>query len=138
MIHKRLQRNYWAVLVVGLSAFLLSMLWYSPIAFGPVWEKYRNAPNPNIPHWTLVFAPLRELIASLVVSTLIVRLHLSHWTEAAKLMVVLWFSFHAVGMAGAILWDNMPWPLGAIHAGDWLMKLLFMGVALTRWLTKNK
>lgn len=95
-MHKRLQLNYWAVLVIGLNAFFLSILWYSPIAFGPVWEKYRNVPNPGIPHWTLVFAPLRELIASLVVSILIIRLHLTHWTAAAKLMAVLWFAFHAV------------------------------------------
>lgn len=39
--------------------------------------------------------------------------------------------------AGAILWDNMQWQLGAVQAGDWLMKIVFMGIILTIWLNKN-
>ena len=53
-------------------------------------------------------------------------------------MLLLWLAFQAVGMAGAILWDNMQWQLGAIHAGDWLMKMFFMGISFTLWQNKNK
>jgi hypothetical protein len=31
----------------------------------------------------------------------------------------------------------MPWQLGAVHAGDWLMKMSFMAIALSAW-HKNK
>lgn len=97
----------------------------------------RNAPNPDIPLWTMAFAPLRELIASFVLAIMIIRLNLTDWAEAVKLMLLLWLAFHAIGMAGAILWDNMHWQLGAIHAGDSLMKTLFMGVGLTIWFNKK-
>jgi hypothetical protein len=40
-------------------------------------------------------------------------------------------------MAGAVLWDHMQWQLGAVHAGDWLMKMTFMGIVLTKWLNKK-
>ena len=137
MKQEKLKLNYWAVVVTGVAAFFLSIMWYSPLFFGKIWEQYRNVPNPNIPQWTMAFAPLRELIASYVLATLIVRLDLKDWKVTMQLMLLLWFAFHAVGMAGAILWDNMQWQLGMVHAGDWLMKMLFMGAVLTVWFNKN-
>lgn len=125
--------NYWAVLVTGIIAFALSILWYSPVMFGKIWESYRHPPNPSIPKWTMFFAPFREIIASYVLALLITGIAIRDWRATIKLMLLLWFAFQAVGMAGAILWDNMQWQPGAVHAGDWLMKMLFMGVALTTW-----
>jgi hypothetical protein len=52
------------------------------------------------------------------------------WKKSVKLIFLLWLAFHAVGMAGAIIWDNMPLELGLVHAGDWLMKMLFMAIVL--------
>jgi len=134
---KKLNMNYWAVIVTGISSFILSIFWYSPILFGTIWNQYRHPPNPEIPEWTLAFAPLMELIASYVLAILIVRLKLSDWKDTSKLMLLLWFAFHAVGMAGAVLWDNMQWKLGTVHAGDWFMKMIFLGIALTMWLNKT-
>lgn len=137
MKQENLKLNYWAIIATGIIAFLLSIFWYSPLLFGKIWEQYRNPPNPTIPQWTMAFAPLRELIASYVLAFLIVRLNLTNWKSTVQLMLILWLAFHAVGMAGAILWDNMQWQLGMVHAGDWLMKMLFMGVVLTSWLNKK-
>ena len=137
MNQEKLKLNYWTVVVTGVAAFFLSIMWYSPLFFGKIWEQYRNIPNPNIPQWTMAFAPLRELIAAYVLATLIVRLDLKDWKITVQLMLLLWFAFHAVGMAGAVLWDNMQWQLGMVHAGDWLMKMLFMGGVLTLWFNKN-
>lgn len=108
--------NYWIVASTGLAAFFLSLLWYSPLMFGQIWERYRHAPNPATPQWTMVFVPLRELIAAFALAFLIVRLRLKDWKSTTKLMLLLWLAFHAVGMAGTILWDNMQWQLGAVHA----------------------
>jgi hypothetical protein len=137
MSENKLKINYWVVIATGVAAFLLSILWYSPLMFGTIWEQFRHAPNPAIPQWTIALAPFRELIASAVLALLIVRLNLKDWKATTKLMFLLWLTFHAVGMTGAILWDNMQWQLGAVHAGDWLMKMLFMGIMLTIWLNKN-
>ena len=137
MTGQKLKMNFWIIVATGSAAFFLSIIWYSPLLFGEIWEQYRHAPNPAIPKWTIVFAPLRELIASFVLAFLIVHLNLKHWKPAIKLMLLLWLAFHSVGMAGAILWDNMQWQLGIVHAGDWLMKMLFMGTVLTMWLNKK-
>ncbi len=137
MNQRNLKVNYVAVIVTGITAFFLSLLWYSPLLFGGIWEHYRNPPNPDVPKWTMAFAPLREIIASFVLAYLIVITGLSDWKATLRLMLLLWFAFHAVGMAGAVLWDNMQWQLGAVHAGDWLMKMLFMGTVLTIWLNRK-
>jgi hypothetical protein len=135
-MERKMKLNYWAVATTGILAFLLSMCWYSPVLFGNIWLRYRHAPNAAIPQWTMAFAPLRELIASFALAKLIVLLQLADWKKTTNLMLLLWLAFHAVGMAGAILWDNMQWQLGAVHAGDWLMKMIFMGMALTAWHNK--
>jgi hypothetical protein len=137
MAETKIKINYWAVITTGLVAFFLSVIWYSPVLFGEIWERYRHAPNPEIPAWTMVFAPLRELIVAIALAILIVRLNLTNWKNTTKLMLLLWLAFHAVGMTGAILWDNMQWQLGAVHAGDWLMKMLFMGIVLTVWFSRK-
>jgi hypothetical protein len=127
--------NYWSVVATGLIAFMLSLAWYSPLLFGEIWARYRSgAPDQN---WTLLLAPLRELFASYAVALLITDLQLTNWRSAVKFVFLLWAAFHAVGMAGAVLWDHMPWQLGLVHAGDWLMKMIFMAIALSLWHKKS-
>jgi hypothetical protein len=86
------------------------------------------------PAWKMAVAPARELIVAYVMANLIRRLEIADWQSAMRLGFSLWLAFHAVSMAGAVLWDNMPWQLGAVHAGDWLMKMLLMSSMLGVWL----
>lgn len=81
----------------------------------------------------MLLAPLREIIAAYVLGLLITRMGILNWKRAVRLILLLWTAFHAVGMAGAVIWDNMPWQLGVVHAGDWLMKMVFMAIALSLW-----
>jgi hypothetical protein len=136
-MEKKTELNYGAIILTGLMAFGLSTMYYSPLLFGEIWDKFRHAPNPEVPQWTMVLAPFRELLVSYVLAKLIVRLNLRDWKDTTKLMLLLWLAFHAVGMAGAVLWDNMQWQLGAVHAGDWLMKMFFMGIVLPFWLNQK-
>ena len=129
----KVEINYWAVFTTGIASFGLSTVWYSRILFGEVWMGHRSEQLPATPEWTMLLAPLRELIASYVLASLLARLSIVTWKNGLKLALLLWLAFHAVGMAGAILWDNMPWELGAVHAGDWLMKMAFMAIVLTIW-----
>jgi hypothetical protein len=125
------------VAVTGLAAFALSLLWYSPLLFGEIWITLSHADPSAMPIWKMLIAPVRELLAASVLAYLIVRLEIVNWKPAASLGFGLWLAFHAVQMAGAVIWDNMPWKLGAVHAGDWLMKMLFMAIALTLWLRRQ-
>ncbi len=120
----------WAIVVAGLTAFALSFLWYSPLVFGGVWTALSDADPGAMPIWKMLIAPARELVTAAVLAHLMVRLGIARWQGAAALGFALWLAFHAVQMSGAILWDDMPWQLGAVHGGDWLMKMLVMAVLL--------
>lgn len=134
---KTLKINYVAVVVTGLTAFVLSLFWYSSVLFGGIWLKLSHADPDAMPGWKMSIAPLRELIVCYALAYLIVHLGLFNWKRAASLGVGLWFAFHGVQMAGAVIWDNMPWMLGAVHAGDWLMKMLYMSIVLSLWHEKK-
>ena len=131
------RKHVMAVVVTALSAFGLSLLWYSHLLVGDIWLRLSNADPSGMPLWKTLIAPFRELAAAGVLAYLIVRLGIIRVKSAAAFGLGMWFAFHAVQMAGAVIWDNMPWRLGAIHAGDWLIKMVFMAVVLTVWLRQE-
>lgn len=126
-----------AVIVTGLAAFACSIVWYSPLLFGSVWMEYRGAAVATTPDWTFAFAPLREILTACLLAWLIGRLAVRDWRSALALGFTLWAAFYLVQLAGAVIWDKMPWQLGAVHAGDWLMKMLLMSAMLALWLRPN-
>jgi hypothetical protein len=102
--------------------------------FGAIWMEHRGGAVASTPTWKFLIAPLRELITAYLLAWLITRLAIPDWRQAAILGFTLWLAFYAVQLAGAVIWDGMPWTLGAVHAGDWLMKMLLMSVMLSLWL----
>jgi hypothetical protein len=118
-----------AVVLVGLGSFVLSAVWYSPWLFGSVWGET----DASAPAWSFAVAPLREILSAAVVLYLLRRTRTFGWKGAVALAFVLWLGFYVVQLSGAVIWDAMPWELGAVHAGDWLMKMLVMASALSAW-----
>ena len=51
------------------------------------------------------------------------------WSGGLLLGLVLWIGFPLVLWTGAILHERTPLKLAAIHAGDWLVKLLVVARA---------
>jgi uncharacterized protein DUF1761 len=54
-------------------------------------------------------------------------------TSALVLAIVLWIAFPVVLLVGSVTQENVPWKLGAIHAGDWLAKLVIITTIVTLW-----
>lgn len=122
-----------AVVAAGLVAFAFSLLWYSPFLFGWVWTAASGEEAAAMPMWKLLVAPLRELISAYVLAWLIVHLGIRRWQGAVALGAGLWFAFYVVQLSGAVIWDGMPPALGAVHAGDWLGKMLIMALMVNAW-----
>lgn len=55
------------------------------------------------------------------------------WPAGLALGGALWVGFPLMLWAGAILHERTPRKLAAIHAGDWLSKLLVVGVIVSVW-----
>lgn len=125
--------NLLAVLAAGLVAFCFSLVWYSPLLFGWVWTGASGEAATAMPVWKMLVAPLRELISAFVLAWLIAHLGITNWKGAAGIALGLWFAFYVVQLAGAVIWDGMAPALGAVHAGDWLGKMLIMALIVNAW-----
>ena len=76
---------------------------------------------------------LRGLILAAVVAGLASQGEIDEWTGGLLLGLALWIGFPLVLWTGAMIWESTPWRLAAIHAGDWLVKLLVVGVIVSVW-----
>lgn len=127
--------HYVAVGVATVAAFVLSTAYY--IAFGRQYAELRGL-SPEVaaarpPAWKVLLELLRSLVVASVVAGLADLLEITEWAEAATLAVSLWVAFPAILLAGSVIWDDVPPRLAAIHAGDWLMKLLLIAGIVGIW-----
>ena len=131
--------NYWAVLVAAIVVFVLGWLWYSPLLFYKPWMRARGLDpaaamaGAKMPVGKLVVELVRCLVLAFVIAHLVGGLGISSWLIAAHLGLLLWIAFPVVLLTGSVLWENVPVKVAAIHAGDWLVKLLVIPVILSVW-----
>jgi hypothetical protein len=130
--------NFLAVVVAAVAAFVFSSVWY--IVFGEErMKQLRSGTNvitdveENILPWKLLGEFVRSLVVGSVLAYLIVQLDVADWMDAIRLGFLVWIGLPAVLLAGSVMWENVPWKLAAIHAGDWLVKLLLMAAILGVW-----
>ena len=53
--------------------------------------------------------------------------------DAVRLGLFLWIGFPVILLTGSVLWENIPWKVAAIHAGDWLVKMLVIPIIVSVW-----
>jgi hypothetical protein len=127
--------NYWAVVVAAVAAFLFSSLYYSPLLFGNVWRAVdpvaAAGAKPSIAKALLEI--VRTLVITFVLARLMTLLGGSDLKSAVQFALWLWFGFSAMMWVGAIMWEKTPWPVAAIHSGDWLVKTTLISLILGLW-----
>lgn len=121
--------NYLAVVVSAVAAFVVSTVWYI------VFLSSSTTDTVNIPTWKKFGEVARSLVVAYVLAYLVVRLDVDNWIDALQLGFGMWIGFPAMLFAGSFMWQLPPITgrLAAIHAGDWLAKLLVMAVILSVW-----
>jgi Protein of unknown function (DUF1761) len=131
--------NYLAVLVAGIVVFVLGWLWYSPLLFFKPWMRLRGKDpeaamaSGKMPGGKLLVELLRCLVLAYVIARLAAALGLHGWFGALHFGLFAWIGFPVVLLIGSVLWDEVPWKVAAIHAGDWLVKLWVISVIVTVW-----
>lgn len=125
--------NVLAVLVATIVAFVLSSTYY--IGLGDRLATASDAAAAgDQPSPTAIAAELmRTLVLVAVVASLAAQIGTDDWMSGAWLGLALWVGFPLVLWAGALLHERTPWRLAAIHAGDWLIKLLVVTVVVSIW-----
>ena len=83
------------------------------------------------PPWKLALELLRSLTLATVVAGLASQGGIDEWTGGLVLGLSLWIGFPLVLWTGAMIWENTPWKLAALHGGDWLAKLLVVALLVS-------
>ena len=126
--------NYLAVVVATVAAFVVSSLWY--IVFGKELAKvstaFAEALQKRQP-WKMLVVIVQSLIIALVLAYFIGLIGDVGWIGAVGVGVLLWIGLSAMQWVGSILWEKVPLKMAAIHAGDWLMKLVLIAVIVDAW-----
>ena len=129
------RKNYLAVLVAAVAAFVVSSVWYT--IFGNAWMELRGidpatAADTATPAWTMLFVVFQSLVVAFMLAYFVGHLGIVDWKGAVRLGALVW-GFPAMILLGSVVHENVPLMLAAIHAGDWLVKLLLMTVILGVW-----
>jgi hypothetical protein len=132
-----LEINYLAVVVAAVAAFVVCSVWY--IIFGKARMNYLGldanamADMQKPLAWKMIGEFARSIIVAYVLAYFVVHLDITDWMGAVQLGILMWIGFPFVLLVGSVIWDNVPWKLAAIHAGDWLVKILLFVVILSVW-----
>ena len=86
-----------------------------------------------MPPWKLAVELLRCLILATVVAGLAAQGEIDEWAGGLVLGLALWIGFPLVLWIGAVIHERTPVRLAMIHGGDWLVKLLLVGVIVSVW-----
>jgi len=131
--------NYLAVLVAAITVFVLGWLWYSPLLFYKPWMRARGLDpdaamaGAKMPVGKLVIELVRCIVLAYIIAHFVGALGISGWMGAVHFGLILWIGFPVILLTGSILWENVPVKVAAIHAGDWLVKLLVIPIIVTLW-----
>ncbi len=132
-----LEMNLLTVIAAAVAAFVVSMVWY--IVFGNAIMKLQGMKadttaeikKPQL--WKMLVEIVRSLVFGYVLARLVTPLEIVDWIGAVRLGIWVWIGFPLVLLVGSVLWENIPWRLAAIHAGDWLVKILSIVFILAVW-----
>ena len=131
--------NYLHVLVAAVVVFVLGWLWYSPLLFFKPWMRLRGMDpvaamaGAKMPGGKLVVEFARCFILAYVIARLVALLGIASALGAVHFGLSVWIGFPVIVLTGSVLWENTSWKVAAIHAGDWLVKMLVIPLILTLW-----
>jgi hypothetical protein len=121
----------WGVVVAAVAAFVLSSVYYvltTPLEQRALGERAldRGRPAP----WKVVTELVRTAVVGAGFAWVAAQADLLALPSSLLLALVLWVAFPVVLLTGSIIWERVPWQTAAIHAGDWLLKLLLVATAI--------
>lgn len=113
-----------AILIATVVAFVLGGAYYAALGNQLAEVSAAAAANERTPPWQLAVELLRCLVVAAVVAGIAAQGEVDEWTGGLLLGLAMWVGFPVVLWIGAMVHERVPSKLAAIHAGDWLVKLL--------------
>lgn len=124
--------NLLAILVAAIATFVAGFAYYALLGESLA-DVSPAAAGEQASPWTIAVEFGRGLILAAVTAGLASEAEIDEWTGGLLLGLALWIGFPLVLWIGALIHEKTPWKLAAIHAGDWLAKLLLVAVIVSVW-----
>jgi Protein of unknown function (DUF1761) len=121
--------NHLRIVAAALTAFVGSAAWYTVFGGATARLSDANPASTTTPAWAMLFVVAQSLVVASMLAYLVSRLGIVERRAALRLGVLMWI-FPASILLGSVVHENVPPVLAAIHAGDWLAKLLIMSAIL--------
>jgi hypothetical protein len=125
--------NLVTVLVAAVAAFVLAAAYYMTLGGQLAEQSEVTAAAGSMPPWTVAVELTRGLLVAVVVAGLAAAAGIDGWTGGLLLGLALWIGFPIVLWIGAVIHEGASWKLAAIHAGDWMVKLLAVALIVSIW-----
>ena len=121
------------VLAATVAAFLIGGIYYGMLGAQVAQVRPAAASGGPPPAWTYAVEFVRCLVLAVVVGGLASQGRIDDVAGGLALGLALWIGFPVVLWVGAMVHERTPPRLALIHAGDWLVKLLALGVIVSAW-----
>jgi hypothetical protein len=122
-----------AVAAATVAAFALSAVWYGTLSgvLGRLSPAYADsgAMRPG----QILLEVLRCAVVVAVLALACARMDVTGVGAALLVALLAWAGFPLVLLTGSVLHERVPWRLAAIHAGDWLIKLVAVTLIVALW-----
>ena len=125
--------NFLAVVVAAVAAFILSGIWYGLFGKQLAMLHPAYADSGSISARDVIVELARNLVVGLVLAWLLDQVGVEEWAQAALVGLVLWIGIAVVLLIGSVYHEKVPVKLAAIHAGDWLLKLVVIAIIVGVW-----
>jgi hypothetical protein len=119
------------IAVAAVAAFVVSSVYYA--AATPVEQRVlgdaatdRGRPGP----WKIGSELVRTTVVAAVFAWIASRAHGLAVPGALGLALAAWLAFPVVLLSGSVMWERVAPVTAAMHAGDWLLKLALIAVAI--------
>jgi Protein of unknown function (DUF1761) len=121
------------VLVATLLCFVIGAGYYAVLGGHLAAARGADAPTVPMRWWTMPVEVLRCLVLAAVVLGLAAATGADSGGDGLLLGLLLWVGFPLVLWTGAVVHEGTPGRLAALHGGDWLLKLLALGLLTGLW-----
>jgi hypothetical protein len=122
-----------AIAAATVTAFIISSSWYALVGAHVAALRLggdATAGTEQPPPWKLALEVVRSLLVATALAAGIAQGDIDGVAGVALLGAVAWFAFPVTLLTGSVIWEGVPWRLAALHAGDWLIKLLAVALLI--------
>lgn len=125
--------NYLAVIVTTIIAYIIRMIWYSPVLFGKPWVKLTGVKNAKMTLWIFIGGIVSTFVLCYVLAFVIQSTGAQIFVDGALIGVLLWLGLVTTISLGRVIYEKMPWEIYWINVIHYLIVMFIVGGLLAVW-----